>query len=138
MDVNLPQQHGAQVGTAAMMLCLTDPCSQNGTLTVWQRANSWLGNSSYQAYAAPQPDSPGLDANLGPGTQVTVSGHAARLWTNAQGATIIFGYDGATVTISAAGAKYRALGGADGLLAFARSLSWYGVDPAHWTTDVIR
>ena len=137
-DVNLSQQHDAQVGTAAVRLCLTSTCFQTGSVTIWQTANSWGGNSGYQAGNAPMPDLSLQGKSLGAGTPVTVSGYAARLWTNSQGATLIFSYGDAKVTISAAGAEYRALGGVNGFLAFCRSLSWYGANPAHWTTDVIR
>ena len=139
-QVNLEQLHDAKVGTASLRLCVASPCSpDSGGLTVVQQASSWVGNSYLGVLDAPLPDTNvGGTGTVDQGTSVNVNGHAAQLWTNSKGATITFAYSGSNVTISAADAEYEALGGLNGFLAFCRSLTWYGANLAHWTTDVIR
>jgi hypothetical protein len=138
-DVNLLQMHGAKVGTASLRLCVSSPCSPaSGGLVVVQQATSWTGNSYLGVEDAPLPDTQQMAGTVDQGTSATVNGHAAQLWTSSKAATITFNDGDAIVTISAADAEYRALGGLSGFLAFCRSLSWYGSNPAHWTTDVIR
>jgi hypothetical protein len=137
-DVNLQQPHGSAVGVASLRICATSPCSPDtGGLVVVQQAASFSGNSVLAAFDAPLPDTE-TGGTVNQGTPETINGYAARLWTNAKGATVTFNYGGANVTISAADTEYQALGGVNGFLAFCRSLSWYGPNPAHWTTDVIR
>ena len=139
-QVNLEQLHGAKVGTASLRLCVASPCSpDSGGLTVVQQASSWVGNSYLGVLDAPLPDTDvGGTGTVDQGTSVNVNGHAAQLWTNSKGATITFDYSSSNVTISAADAEYEALGGLNGFLTFCRSLTWYGANLAHWTTDVIR
>lgn len=67
VDVNLSQRRGAQVGTVAARLCLASPCFQTRSVTIWQRADSWFGNSGYQEDTAPQPELAGLSKNHGAG-----------------------------------------------------------------------
>lgn len=137
-DVNLQQPHGSTLGVASLRICVKSPCSPGtGGLVVVQQAGSFVGNSVLAAFDAPLPDTE-TGGTVDQGTPVTVNGYAARLWTNAKGATVTFNYAGANVTISAADTEYQALGGVNGFLAFCRSLSWYGANPSHWTTDVIR
>lgn len=45
--------------------------------------------------------------------------------------------DGLTVMAHADGTAAQAIGGESGLTAFLKSMTWYGTDPAKWTTDVI-
>lgn len=135
VDVDLPHQQGSQTGSAALRLCIVSPCFQTGGLLIRQDSTTWMAGSSLGVDSAPQ--SPGGRAPTSGGTPVTVGGNAARLWTNASGATLSFTYGTATVAIEAAGKEYQALGGLDGFLAFCRAVTWYGADPAHWTTNVL-
>jgi hypothetical protein len=137
--VNLSKLHGAQLGTASMRICVTSPCSPDGGgLVIVQQAAAWSGNSMLAVYDAPLPSTEEPNGQLTQGTPTTIDGHAAEVWTNSKGATVTFVYAGASVTISVADTEYRDLGGLSGLLAFCRTLSWYGASPSHWTTDVIR
>lgn len=132
VNIDLPKQHGAQVGEASLQLCVVNPCGESGGLVVTQQSMTWINSSMLGVEAAPLP----YQIGGGPGTAVTINGRSARLWTNSQGATVYFVYGKAVVTISAAGAEYKALGGS-GFLAFCRSLAFLGANPADWTTDVI-
>ena len=145
VDIDLPRQHGAQVGAAALRLCVASPCADSGGgLVVSQESMTWQNNSTFAVDDAPQTysipnNTPVKQASIkqNPSTPVTIDGHAAKLWTSPSGATLTFTYDGAKVTIAAAGAEYRVLGGESGFLAFSRSLTFLGSNPADWTTDVI-
>jgi len=135
VDVDLPHSQGPNAGSAALRMCIVSPCFQTGGLLIRQDSTMWMAGSSLAIDSAPQ--SPGGGAPKSGGTPVTIGGRAARLWTNASGATVSFTYETAKVTIEAAGAEYQALGGKDGFLAFCGSLTWFGADPAHWTTNVL-
>jgi hypothetical protein len=137
--VNLPQLHGAKLGTASLRLCVSNPCSPDtGGLVIVQQAASWVGESMLAVFDAPLPSTEEPDGQLTQGTPTTIDGHAAEVWTNSKGATVTFLYDGTSVTISVADTEYQSLGGVNGFVAFCRTLSWYGGSPTHWTTDVIR
>lgn len=48
-----------------------------------------------------------------------------------------FSIDGLQVRAEAFGTAVQAIGGESGLTAFIKSITWYGADPATWTTNVI-
>jgi hypothetical protein len=129
VQADLPKQHGAQVGAAAVRVCTKSPCADGG-LVISQDSATWQNNSTLVNYDAPKAN-PGTKY-----TTVTVAGHTAQLRTTSTAATLTFGYDGTNVTVAASGAEYTALGGRDGFLSFSRSLTWYGADPAHWTSGI--
>lgn len=145
-DVDFSQTQGTQVSRVSLRICTTSPCaSPYDGLVLAQQTNSLPAfESIFRVLDAPQPGLPNSKSRLsqdgeesGPGTPVTVGGHAAELWTDKTGATVVFGYDGTDIIVSVGGPEYPEIGGRDGFLAFCDSLSWYGANPAHWTTDVI-
>jgi hypothetical protein len=140
VDIDLPHQQGAQVGAAALRLCVTSPCTGGG-LVITQGSTTWDNNSTLTVDDAPQINpftgDPMPEVSLPSPKSVTVDGHTAKLWTNAGGATLTFTYGDSRVLISAAGAEYTALGGESGFLTFCDSLTWFGPNPAQWTTSVI-
>jgi hypothetical protein len=137
--VSFPKAQNPQVGTAQLLLCATSPCDDmaklDGGLLVSQQTTtrSTVGSSTYQP-GITVPDAP---STAEAGQPITIDGKAGRIWVGAKGASISFPYDYTYATISAADAEYQAIGGKVGLIAFADSLTWYGPDPSHWTTDVI-
>ena len=150
-NLNLPSRQNSQFGDGALILCLKSPCDSSGLvesaasggLLVSQQPTTWQGGEPVDVNDAPML-MPGTDTPIQvPGAatpsheSVTVDGHSATLWTEPNGATLTFTYDGTSALVSAADAEYRALGGEAGFLSFCRSLTWYGPNPAHWTTDVI-
>lgn len=161
VDVDLPQQHGAQFGVAQLRLCATATCGGSfGGLLVSQAPVSWRNRIDLSVAAGSDPlqsqaifgssaggvvngpdstEGTGSAAQLPEsGSPVTIDGHPATVQTVVGGgATLTFDYDGTTVTIEAAAAEYRTLGGLTGFLAFCRSLTWFGANPADWTTNVI-
>lgn len=141
VDIDLPHRQNAQVGAAALRLCAASPCTGGGGLVIAQQSTTWGNNSSLAVDDAPQINwvthQPMPELHLAPASTVTVDGHAAKLWTNTKGATLNYAYGTSSVTISAADAEYKALGGESGFLAFCRSLTWFGPNPAQWTTNVI-
>jgi hypothetical protein len=151
-NLNLPSRENSQFGGGSLILCLKNPCNSFGTvasgtpggLFISQQPTTWDGGEQTDLNDAPMlvpgTDSPiqAPGATAAPSHQsVTVDGHPATLWTETSGATLTFNYDGTTALVSAADAEYQALGGATGFLSFCQSLTWYGPNPAHWTTDVI-
>ena len=136
VDIDLPHQSGPQAGYAALRLCAVSPCVQTGGgVVISQGSTTWTSHSVSTVDHAPQlPRSGAVPAD---GVPVDVGGHAALLWTNSSGATLSFTYGTARVVIQAADEEYQALGGRDGFLAFCRTLTWLGADPAHWTTHVL-
>lgn len=134
-DIDLPQLHGSRVGSADLRLCIVSRCYQTGGLLIRQESTTWMAGSALDIDSAPQAGGGGLPTTGG--APVNVNGHAATLWTNASGATVSFTYEAARVTIQSAGKEYQALGGLNGFLAFCRSMTWFGADPAHWTTNVL-
>lgn len=148
--IDFPQKQGAKVGAAALHLCSTSPCDDGGGLVISQQSTTWTDNLILGVGDAPQinpvtgkpiPEvtrTKEIDGTKPPSAEsVTIDGHAATLWTNAKGATLTFTYGDAAALISAADTEYKALGGENGFLAFCDSLTWFGPNPAQWTTTVI-
>jgi hypothetical protein len=142
VDIDLPHEQGSQVGAVALRLCVTSPCSDGGGgLVISQQSTTWVNNSTFTVDGAPQVNpftagsTPGN--SLPAGKSVSVDGHSAELRTNAKGATLTFTYGDSRVLISAADAEYKAVGGESGFLAFCDSLTWFGSNPAQWTTSVL-
>jgi hypothetical protein len=132
--VALPQAQNPHAGYAQLLLCATSPCADiltGGGLLVSQQSMTWKSTFPTGLNVA---DAPSADQASEP---ITINGHSAFLSLDAKGAAVSFTYDGTFVTVSAADTEYQAIGGQSGLIAFASSLTWYGADPAHWTTDVI-
>jgi hypothetical protein len=80
---------------------------------------------------------PGAWASIDYYNGTTDATAAAMLLRVADNATLAFSEDGSGVMVSAAGAEYQAIGGESGLIAVARSLTWLGSNPAHWTTNAV-
>jgi hypothetical protein len=140
--VYLDQWQNAHLGDTALRLCVTSPCADGG-LIVWQQSSTYLNAVLSMTPLSHDTQIDPFNDNYRPGTDkstsrsVTVDGQQAKLWTTADSATLVFSDDASGVMVSAAGAEYQAIGGESGLIAFARSLTWLGSNPAHWTTNAV-
>jgi hypothetical protein len=139
--VYLDQWQTTHLGDTALRFCVTSPC-ESGGLIVSQQSSTYLNavlsqGLFHDAQADPFTglDRPGTDKSTN--RSVTVDNQQAKLWTTADNATLLFSDDGSAVMVSAAGTEYQAIGGESGLIAFARSLTWLGSNPAHWTTNAV-
>lgn len=140
--VYLDQWQNAHLGDAAVRLCVTSPCTGGG-LIVSQQSSTYLNAVLSMNPLSHDTQIDPFTGDFRPGTDkstsrsVTVDGRQAKLWTTADSATLVFSDDGSGVMVSATGAEYQAIGGESGLIAFARSLTWLGSSPAHWTTNAV-
>ena len=117
-------------GSGGVILCLDRGCGAY-TDGLEISASTMLSTSDGgPAVPATTPGAPGA-------TPVMIDGHSATVYVTPGFMRVTFEVDGLQVEVDANGTAINEIGGEPGLVKFLNTITWYGGDPSHWTTNVI-
>lgn len=120
------------VGSASFALCPDSGC-HSGADTLLISTEAGIPADEHQG-TLPGKTSPAAGAGV---AQATVDGQPAFVIVDPTVIAAHFTVDGLQVNASVSNAAIKAIGGEAGLVKFLNTITWYGVDQTHWTTDVI-